>query len=117
MLAELKAGEEKGAEHVFRNLALYLSPPVTAFDGSGAPLATLRAALEPGAAEKYDQLGINGARLADAVLAELPYKGASPHDPARVLIGSAEFETPAKHVDAIFSKLFASAPLAHFIVQ
>ena len=76
MLGELNEGHEKGVEHVFRNLALYLSPPVTALDGGGAPLAQLREALPPGCAARFDALGLNGARLADGLLARVPYKGA-----------------------------------------
>ena len=85
MLGELEAGGRKPVEHVFRNLALFLSPPVTALDGGGRPLADLRLALPDGGAA-YDALRLDGARLADAVLAALPCEGASPHDPGRVLV-------------------------------
>jgi len=116
MLGELAAGEgrEKGVEHVFRNLAIFLSPPVTALDGGGFPLARLRDGLAPGVAERFDSLSLNGARLADAILSEIPFKGVSAHDPGRVLIGSAEFDQPSKQVDAIFASIWAVAPLHTF---
>jgi hypothetical protein len=116
MLGELNAGQggDKGAEHVFRNLALFLSPPVAALDGGGVPLARLRDGLAPGVADRFDALSLSGARLAEAVLAEIPYAGASAYDPGRVLVRSAEFDRPSAQVDAIFSSIWAAAPLAAF---
>ena len=61
MLGELAAGNEKGVEHVFRNLGLFLSPPVTALDGGGVPLARLRESLAPGVVERFDALSLKGA--------------------------------------------------------
>jgi len=59
--------EKKGVEHVYRNLSLFLSPPVTALDGGGIPLSRLRDGLDPGIADRFDSLSLNGARLADAI--------------------------------------------------
>lgn len=117
MLGEIIAGDKKkGAEHVFRNLALFLSPPVTAIDGGGVPLARLRNGLAPGVADRFDALALNGARLADAILAEIPCAGTSAHDPERVLIRSAQFDQPFTQVDAIFASIWATAPLEAFKV-
>eukprot|EP00588_Corethron_pennatum_P006202 CAMPEP_0194296124 /NCGR_PEP_ID=MMETSP0169-20130528/55233_1 /TAXON_ID=218684 /ORGANISM="Corethron pennatum, Strain L29A3" /LENGTH=291 /DNA_ID=CAMNT_0039045497 /DNA_START=36 /DNA_END=911 /DNA_ORIENTATION=- len=118
MLGELIAGEggDKGVEHVFRNLALYLSPPVTAIDGGGVPLVRLRNGLVPGVGDRFEALALNGARLADAILAEIPYAGTSAHDPGRVLIRSAQFDQPSTQVDAIFASIWAAAPLEAFKV-
>ena len=96
MLAELDGGGAKGVEHVFRNLALFLSPPVAALDGGGQPLSDLRNAL-PDGGEAYDALGLDGARLADALLGALPWRGASAHDPGRVLVAGPG--APAAQVD------------------
>ena len=86
MLAEVDGGDRKPVEHVFRNLALFLSPPVTAIDGGGVPLAELRGRLVPGIAASYDKLGLDGARLADAILECLPYEGRSAYDPHRIIV-------------------------------
>ena len=96
MLAELDGGGAKGVEHVFRNLALFLSPPVAALDGGGRPLSDLRNAL-PDGGKAYDALGLDGARLADALLGALPWRGASAHDPGRVLVAGPG--APAAQVD------------------
>ena len=120
MLGELNEGHEKGVEHVFRNLALYLSPPVTALDGGGAPLAQLRDALPPGCAARFDALGLNGARLADGLLARVPYKGASAHDPGRVMVASADFDgpgAPAAQVDYMLARALEATPLAELAVR
>ena len=116
MLGELARGEgrEKGVEHVYRNLSLFLSPPVAALDGGGVPLVRLRDGLAPGVAGRFDSLSLGGARLADAILSEIPFEGASAHDPGRVLIGSAEFDRPSEQVDAIFASIWAAAPLDTF---
>ena len=116
MLGELATGNEKGVEHVFRNLALFLSPPVTALDGGGVPLVRLRESLAPEVVESFDALSLNGARLADAILSKIPFEGKSAHDPGRVLVASAEFrfDPPSKQVDAIFASIWATAPLEDF---
>ena len=113
--------EEKGVEHVYRNLSLFLSPPVTALDGGGIPLSRLRDGLDPGIADRFDSLSLNGARLADAILSKIPYKGQSSSDPGRVLIRSREFvdddqQQPSKQVDSIFISIWAKTPLDTFKV-
>ena len=116
MIGELNAGHEKGVEHVFRNFALYLSPPVTALDGGGSPLAQLREGLPAGCAERFDALGLNGARLADALLSRVPYKGASAHDPARVMVACGDFESPEAQVDFVLGSALEATPLAELVV-
>lgn len=121
MINELNNGEgsEKGVEHVYRNLSLFLSPPVTALDGGGIPLSRLRDGLDPGIADRFDSLSLNGARLADAILSEIPSKGQSYYDPGRVLIRSREFvddQQPSKQVDSIFISIWAKTPLETFKV-
>ena len=114
--------DEKGVEHVYRNLSLFLSPPVTALDGGGIPLSRLRDGLDPGIADRFDSLSLNGARLADAILSEIPSsKGKSSYDPGRVLIRSREFvddndQQPSKQVDSIFISIWAKTPLETFKV-
>jgi len=122
MIDELNNGEgqEKGVEHVYRNLSLFLSPPVTALDGGGIPLSRLRDGLDPGIADRFDLLSLNGARLADAILAEMSSKGQSSYDPGRILIKSKELvdspQLPSKQVDAIFVSIWAKTPLETFKV-
>jgi hypothetical protein len=113
--------DDKGVEHVYRNLSLFLSPPVTALDGGGVPLSRLRDGLDPGIADRFDALSLNGARLADAILSEIPSsKGKSSYDPGRVLIRSREFvdddQQPSKQVDSIFISIWAKTPLETFKV-
>ena len=115
MVGELARGERKSAEHVFRNLSLYLSPPVSALDGGGSPLAALRETLPPGAAARYDKLGVCGARLADALLAEFPHDGASAHDPARALLPPPG-ATPSAQWDTICYGVLAQRPVREFRV-
>ena len=113
---------EKGVEHVYRNLSLFLSPPVTALDGGGIPLSRLRDGLDPGIADRFDALSLNGARLADAILSEIPSsKGQSSYDPGRVLIRSRgkfvdDDQQPSKQVDSIFISIWAKTPLETFKV-
>lgn len=138
MLEELNTGHnKKGVEHVYRNLSLFLSPPVTAVDGGGVPLAQLRDALEPRIVARYDALSLNGARLADAILSELPSQGQSLYDPMRILIPRSTstsnassshdeqqqqqqqqqlhgLHQPSQQVDAIFVSIWSKTSLENF---
>jgi len=116
MLEELQAGNEKGVEHIFRNLALFLSPPVTALDGGGVPLSRLRETVNPTVVEQFDGLSLNGARLADVILSKIPFKGKSAYDKDRVLVASKKFRSPSQQVDAIFASIWKTTPLEDFQV-
>jgi hypothetical protein len=112
-LSELDEGEPKLVEHVFRNLALYLSTPVTALDGAGQPLAALRDDLEPGIAAAYDELCMDGVRLADAILSEMPFNGTSAYDPNRILLAVPGVR-PEKQMKTFWRELFRGGRLRNF---
>jgi hypothetical protein len=112
-LRELDEGEPKLVEHVFRNLALYLSPPVTALDGGGQPLAALRDDLAPGIVAAYDELCLDGARLADLILSAIPFNGTSADDPGRIMVAVSGVR-PEKQMKRIYKKLFRGGELASF---
>ena len=115
MLTELNAkGDRKPVEHVFRNLALFLSPPVTALDGGGCPLADLRTGLPDGVAERFDSLQLDGARLADAILETIPQEGRSSYDPGRTLKPTKGLSGKIQ-TDRIFSELFSKYSLDDFV--
>lgn len=98
----------------FHDLALYLSPPVTALDSRGVPLADLRDTLAPEVVASYDQMGLDGARLAEAILSDLPVNGTSSWDPVRVLITEVPRVSQEEQMDALFDRLFSSTPLRDF---
>ena len=107
-------------QHAFRffvlQFSLFLSPPITSVDGGGSPLANLQDELPPGVASAYDQLSLSGARLADAILSQIPFKGSSAHDPGRVLIGTPDI-SPALQANRILEDVFEVSPVSTFKVH